>query len=177
MWKYLLVYKAKVSERSGGVTPVLLHLYPSLKIDLCAHELLNIVTCLLTDLFKHGTLLADYNALVAVFFAENCNLKINNSIIAFRELGDLDGGSVGNLLLKAAQQLFTHKLSANLTLRLVGYHVIREKMRAFNSIFIKLFKELVAKENITIVMTTHDPSMMEVADKVYTLEDGVVVDE
>ncbi|MBE6884840.1 MAG: ABC transporter ATP-binding protein [Ruminococcaceae bacterium] len=42
---------------------------------------------------------------------------------------------------------------------------------------VKLFKELVAKENITIVMTTHDPSMMEVADKVYTLEDGVVVDE
>ena len=42
---------------------------------------------------------------------------------------------------------------------------------------IKLFKELVEKENITIVMTTHDPSMIEVADKVYTLEDGVVTDE
>jgi len=42
---------------------------------------------------------------------------------------------------------------------------------------IKLFKELVEKEQITIVMTTHDPSMIEVADKVYTLEDGVVTDE
>ena len=42
---------------------------------------------------------------------------------------------------------------------------------------VKLFKELVAREEITIVMTTHDPSMMEVADRVYTLEDGVVTDE
>jgi len=42
---------------------------------------------------------------------------------------------------------------------------------------VKLFKELVSREQITIVMTTHDPSMMEVADKVYTLEDGVVTDE
>ncbi len=41
---------------------------------------------------------------------------------------------------------------------------------------IKLFKELVEKEGMTIVMTTHDPSMMEVADKVYTLEDGEIVD-
>ncbi len=42
---------------------------------------------------------------------------------------------------------------------------------------VKLFKTLIEKEGITIVMTTHDPSMMEVADCVYTLEDGEVVDE
>ena len=41
---------------------------------------------------------------------------------------------------------------------------------------VKLFKELVEKEGMTIVMTTHDPSMMEVADRVYTLEDGEIVD-
>ncbi|MCC8192336.1 MAG: ABC transporter ATP-binding protein [Ruminococcus sp.] len=41
---------------------------------------------------------------------------------------------------------------------------------------VKLFKELVAKEGMTIVMTTHDPSMMDVADKVYTLEDGEIVE-
>lgn len=40
---------------------------------------------------------------------------------------------------------------------------------------VKLFKELVEKEGMTIVMTTHDPSMMEVADRVYTLEDGEIV--
>ncbi len=41
---------------------------------------------------------------------------------------------------------------------------------------VKLFKELVASHGQTIIMTTHDPSMMEVADRLYTLEDGEIVD-
>jgi putative ABC transport system ATP-binding protein len=41
---------------------------------------------------------------------------------------------------------------------------------------VKLFRDLVEKEGLTIIMTTHDPSMMEVADKVFTLEDGELVD-
>lgn len=41
---------------------------------------------------------------------------------------------------------------------------------------VKLFKELVTRENITVVMCTHDPSMMGVADRIFTLEDGVVID-
>lgn len=41
---------------------------------------------------------------------------------------------------------------------------------------VKLFKELVSNEGMTIVMTTHDPSMMDVADRVYTLEDGEIVE-
>lgn len=40
----------------------------------------------------------------------------------------------------------------------------------------KLFRELVKDNDLTIVMTTHDTSMMEVADIVYTLEDGVISD-
>lgn len=40
-----------------------------------------------------------------------------------------------------------------------------------------LFKQLIEKEGLTIVMTTHDPSMMEVADHVFTLEDGEIIDE
>ncbi len=42
---------------------------------------------------------------------------------------------------------------------------------------VKLFKTLVEKEGLTVIMTTHDPSMMEVADCVYTLEDGEIIDE
>lgn len=42
---------------------------------------------------------------------------------------------------------------------------------------VKLFKELVANHKMTIIMTTHDPSMMDIADKVYTLEDGEIVGE
>ncbi|MCR5121455.1 MAG: ABC transporter ATP-binding protein [Ruminococcus sp.] len=40
---------------------------------------------------------------------------------------------------------------------------------------VKLFKELVARQDMTIVMTTHDPSMMDIADRVYTLEDGEII--
>ena len=39
---------------------------------------------------------------------------------------------------------------------------------------LKLFRELVKEEELTIVMTTHDPAMMELADVVYSLEDGVI---
>ena len=42
---------------------------------------------------------------------------------------------------------------------------------------VKLFKSLVEKEGLTVVMTTHDPSMMEIADCVFTLEDGEIKDE
>lgn len=39
----------------------------------------------------------------------------------------------------------------------------------------KLFKELVSKEGITIVMTTHDPNLMELGDVVYEIEDGEII--
>ena len=39
---------------------------------------------------------------------------------------------------------------------------------------VKIFKDLVEQENATIVMTTHDPGLMDVADKVYELEDGEI---
>lgn len=42
---------------------------------------------------------------------------------------------------------------------------------------VKLFKNLVENENLTVVMTTHDPSMVEIADYVFTLEDGEIVNE
>lgn len=40
---------------------------------------------------------------------------------------------------------------------------------------VKIFKDLIEYENATIVMTTHDPGLMDVADKVYELADGEIV--
>ncbi|MCL2286850.1 MAG: ABC transporter ATP-binding protein [Firmicutes bacterium] len=40
---------------------------------------------------------------------------------------------------------------------------------------VKIFKDLIEFEGATIVMTTHDPGLMEVADKVYELEDGEII--
>lgn len=39
---------------------------------------------------------------------------------------------------------------------------------------VKLFRDLISDGELTIVMTTHDEAMMEFADVVYTLEDGVI---
>lgn len=41
---------------------------------------------------------------------------------------------------------------------------------------VKLFRELVREDGITVVMTTHDETMMELADVVYTLDDGKITD-
>ena len=41
---------------------------------------------------------------------------------------------------------------------------------------VKLFRELVREDGITVVMTTHDETMMELADVVYTLDDGTITD-
>ena len=38
----------------------------------------------------------------------------------------------------------------------------------------KVFRQLVEKEQLTIVMTTHDPNLMELADRVYSLSDGEI---
>lgn len=41
---------------------------------------------------------------------------------------------------------------------------------------IELFINLIEKEGSTIIMTTHDPNIMDIAKKVYTLEDGEIKD-
>lgn len=40
---------------------------------------------------------------------------------------------------------------------------------------IRLFRELIDDEGITIVMTTHDPNLMELGDEVFELSDGIVI--
>ncbi len=42
---------------------------------------------------------------------------------------------------------------------------------------VNLFKELVEKEKITILMTTHDVGLMSAGDVVFQLEDGEIVNE
>jgi putative ABC transport system ATP-binding protein len=42
---------------------------------------------------------------------------------------------------------------------------------------VKTFKDMVEQQGVTVVMTTHDPNMMEIAHCVYTLQDGELVNE
>lgn len=41
----------------------------------------------------------------------------------------------------------------------------------------QLFKDLSARENMTIVMTTHDPGLMELGDVVFEIDDGMIDEE
>jgi len=42
---------------------------------------------------------------------------------------------------------------------------------------IKVFMDAIKNEDATVVVTTHDPDLMDVADKVYELADGEIVNE
>lgn len=41
----------------------------------------------------------------------------------------------------------------------------------------KIFRELIESQGVTIVMTTHDTGLMELADCIYQIEDGEIVHE
>ena len=42
---------------------------------------------------------------------------------------------------------------------------------------IKVFKDLIDHDGTTVVISTHDPELVDVADKVYELADGVIINE
>lgn len=42
---------------------------------------------------------------------------------------------------------------------------------------VQLFRELIEKEAVTIIMTTHDTGLLGYADRIYTLQDGEIVNE
>ena len=42
---------------------------------------------------------------------------------------------------------------------------------------VRVFLDLIEKEKVTVVMTTHDPAFIELGSKVYTMLDGVITDE
>ena len=42
---------------------------------------------------------------------------------------------------------------------------------------IAVFKRLIETQGATIVMTTHDPELMQIADRVFTLQDGILSQE
>ena len=41
----------------------------------------------------------------------------------------------------------------------------------------KIFKELIEKQGVTIVMTTHDTGLLDIADCIYQIEDGEIVEK
>jgi len=42
---------------------------------------------------------------------------------------------------------------------------------------VRVFLDLIEKEGVTVVMTTHDPAFIELGSRVYTMQDGVITDD
>lgn len=40
-----------------------------------------------------------------------------------------------------------------------------------------VFKKLIESQGTTVILTTHDPDLLEIADRVFTLKDGMLVPE
>ncbi|MFT3951861.1 MAG: ABC transporter ATP-binding protein [Oscillospiraceae bacterium] len=86
----------------------------------------------------------------------------------FHRPGEMSGGeqqrvAIARAIAHKPAVVFADEPTAELD-TVTGLHVV------------KLFKKLVADHGMTIIMTTHDPSMMDIADMVYTLEDGEIVE-
>ena len=45
-----------------------------------------------------------------------------------------------------------------------------------SKIIMRMFHKIIRDEGTTVIMTTHDANMMDLADRVYTLDDGQIVD-
>lgn len=75
--------------------------------------------------------------------------------------GEQQRGAIARAIAHAPQVLFADEPTAELD-------------TATSLAVIKLFKDLVEKQGVTIVMTTHDMSLMDAGDMVYTLTDGSV---
>ena len=78
-------------------------------------------------------MLADDDALVAVLFAVNGHIHVDDAVVALGKLRDLDGRAVRDLLIEAQQQLFAHELGADLLFGHIGDHIVREQLRSGHS--------------------------------------------
>lgn len=118
---------------------------------------------------EFGLRIAGYNHLARKQRAEECLRLVGLGKRMYHRAHELSGGeqqrvAVARAIAHKPGVIFADEPTGELDTHM-GLQVVR------------LFKTLVEKEGLTVVMTTHDPSMMEVADCVYTLEDGEIINE
>ena len=113
--------------------------------------------------FQNTALMSNMSAIENVEFALSIagihSAKRRNSSIIWLE----KMGIIGRALAHSPKLLLADEPTAELDTR-TSFEVV------------KMFRNLVDEEGLTIIMTTHDVNIMGVADIIYTLEDGRVVD-
>lgn len=118
---------------------------------------------------EFGLRVAEYSCQERKRRAEEC-LKMVGLGMRMKHLAhEMSGGeqqrvAIARAIAHRPKVIFADEPTAELD-TLMGLHIV------------KIFKSLVRDEGITVVMTTHDPNMMDIADNVLTLEDGEIIDE
>ncbi|HEY5467171.1 MAG TPA: ABC transporter ATP-binding protein [Clostridia bacterium] len=117
---------------------------------------------------EFGLRVAGYEARTRRARAQDCLALVGLENRMKHRIQELSGGEQQRVAIARA---FAHKPSL-----MFADEPTAELDTAMGLQVVRLFKDLIQKEALTLVMTTHDPNMMEVADLVYTLEDGVITD-
>ena len=118
---------------------------------------------------EFGLRVADYNFKERKIRAEECLAMVGLRKKMHHRPGELSGGEQQRVAIARAvahkpEIVFADEPTSALDTTM-GLQVV------------KSFKDMVEYQGLTVVMTTHDPSMMEIADQVYTLRDGEIVIE
>ena len=118
---------------------------------------------------EFGLRVADYNFKERKMRAEECLAMVGLGKRMHHRPGELSGGEQQRVAIARAvahkpEIVFADEPTSALDTTM-GLQVV------------KSFKDMVEYQGLTVVMTTHDSSMMEIADQVYTLRDGEIVIE
>lgn len=118
---------------------------------------------------EFGLRVADYNFKERKMRAEECLAMVGLRKKMHHRPGELSGGEQQRVAIARAvahkpEIVFADEPTSALDTTM-GLQVV------------KSFKDMVEYQGLTVVMTTHDSSMMEIADQVYTLRDGEIVIE
>ena len=76
-------------------------------------------------------------------FTIDGGVHVDDAGIPLRELGDLHGSAVRDLLIQAQKQLLPQQLTHDLPLRLVGGHIVREQLGALLGVLMELGHQIV----------------------------------
>ena len=79
---------------------------------------------------------------MASLLAVDHRVDLHQTVLALVPALNADGYTVRNLAVKQAQHLLADNFSDKLTLRLIGYHVLREQLWAFDGILVDFGEQL-----------------------------------
>ena len=138
---------------------------------------------------KLGFIFQDFNLLDTLTGYENIALALSIQNVPHKELDKRINAIADTLNIRDVLKKYTYQMSGGQKQRVACARALitnpelilaDEPTGALDTEsgikVMKLFRKLIEKEGMTIVMTTHDPNLMELGDVIYEMEDGELVE-